>query len=51
MAEVKDADWQFIGQKAIYIAPKNGPLAFGVNGIDYAQYKGYFDIVVEVADN
>ena len=50
MAAVKDADWYFIGQSATYIAPQNGPIAFAVNGIDYMQYKGYFDIVIEVQD-
>jgi TPR repeat protein len=48
MAGIKDDSWQFIGQSKAFTAPKDGPVYFGVNGIDYRNYKGYFDLVVEV---
>lgn len=50
MAEVKDGSWQFIGQKNSLTAAKDGALVFAVNGIDYRNYKGYFDLVVQVPD-
>lgn len=51
MAEIKDGNWQFIGQKNSFTADKDGPFVFALNGIDYRNYKGYFDIVVEVSEN
>lgn len=51
MAGVKESQWKFIGQHGVYTAPKDGPLLFALNAIDYANYKGYFDITVEVPDN
>jgi len=51
MAGSKDAEWQFIGQSRSFTAPKDGPIVFGLNGIDYRNYKGYFDLVVEVPVN
>jgi TPR repeat protein len=50
MAEIKDGNWQFIGQKNSFTATKDGPLVFALNGIDYRNYKGYFDIVVQVPE-
>jgi TPR repeat protein len=51
MAGVKDSKWQFIGQSSSYTAPKDGPLLFALNGRDYKNYKGYFDLVVQVPEN
>lgn len=51
MAAVKGGRWQFMGQKGSLTAANDGPLAFAVNAIDYRNYKGYFDLVVEVLDN
>ena len=51
MAEIKDGNWQFMGQKKSFTATKDGPLVFALNGVDYQNYKGYFDIVVQVSDN
>jgi TPR repeat protein len=51
MARVKDGTWQFIGQQNSFTASKDGPLYFALNGIDYRNYKGYFDIVVQVPED
>ena len=51
MAEIEDGNWQFIGQKNSFTATKDGALVFALNGMDYQNYKGYFDIVVQVPDN
>lgn len=51
MGAVKDAKWQFIGQHAFYTAPKDGPLVLALNAIDYRNYKGYFDLVIQVPEN
>lgn len=51
MAQIKDGTWQFIGQKKSFTATKDGPFVIALNGKDYRNYKGYFDIVVEVPDN
>jgi TPR repeat protein len=51
MAAVKNSDWKFIGQHNFYTALKEGPLLFAINAIDYRNYKGYFDLVVQVPDN
>ncbi|MDQ6761289.1 MAG: sel1 repeat family protein [Bacteroidota bacterium] len=51
IAAVKGSDWKFIGQRASYTAPKEGPLGLAINAIDYRNYKGYFDVVVRVPDN
>ena len=51
MGAVKDTKWQFIGQHAIYTAPKDGPLVLALNAIDYRNYKGYFDLVIQVPEN
>ncbi len=51
MAQVKDATWQFIGQDKLFTAVKDGAFVVALNGKDYRNYKGYFDIVVEVPDN
>ncbi|HWB27692.1 MAG TPA: tetratricopeptide repeat protein [Chitinophagaceae bacterium] len=40
-------DWKFIGQDGWYTAPQDGPLDIAINGRDRANYKGYFDIVLE----
>jgi TPR repeat protein len=50
MGKIGDGPWQFVGKHAQLIAEKDGPLALALNGIDYRNYKGYFDLVVEVAD-
>jgi TPR repeat protein len=50
MGKIGDSPWQLIGTRAQIAAPKDGPVAFGVNGRDRQNYKGYFDIVVEVPD-
>jgi hypothetical protein len=51
MGAVKDAKWQFIGQHAFYTAPKDGPFMLALNAIDYRNYKGYFDVVIQVPEN
>ncbi len=51
MGCIKDGNWKFIGQNAQFTADKDGPLSFALNAIDYRNYKGYFDIVVEVPVN
>lgn len=51
MAAVQGGDWKFIGQNGAYTAMRDGPLLFALNAIDYSNYKGYFDIVVQVPDN
>ena len=51
MAGIKDSSWQFIGQNKSYMAPKDGPLVIALNAIDYRNYKGYFDLVIEVPAN
>ncbi len=51
MGCIKDGSWKFIGQNAQFTADKDGPLSFALNAIDYRNYKGYFDIVVEVPVN
>ena len=51
MAGVTDGPWRFIGQDNTYTAPKDGALVLGLNGIDYSNYKGYFDLVIEVPEN
>lgn len=51
MGAVKDAKWQFIGQHAFYTAPKDGPFMLALNAIDYRNYKGYFDLVIQVPEN
>jgi len=51
MGAVKDAKWQFIGQHAFYTAPKDGPMVLALNAIDYRNYKGYFDLVIDVPEN
>ena len=48
MGGVKDTNWQFIGQSASYTAPTDGPMMFALNAIDSRNYKGYFDVVVQV---
>lgn len=50
MGAVKDARWQFIGQNAFYTAPKEGPFMLALNAIDYRNYKGYFDVVIQVPE-
>jgi hypothetical protein len=50
MGKIGDSPWQLVGTSAQITASKNGPLAFGLNAIDYRNYKGYFDVVVEVPD-
>jgi TPR repeat protein len=50
MGKVGDSPWQLVGTRAEIAAPKDGPLAFALNGRDYQNYKGYFDLVVEVPD-
>ena len=50
IGKVGDSSWQLVGTRAEIAAPKDGPLAFGLNARDYRNYKGYFDVVVEVAD-
>jgi TPR repeat protein len=51
MAQIKDGNWQFVGQRASFTATKEGPLVFAVNGIDARNYKGYFDLVIQVPEN
>lgn len=51
MAKVMGGNWQFVGQKASFTASKDGQIAFALNAIDYRNYKGCFDIVLEVPDS
>ena len=51
MVAVKNSDWQFVGQYNSFTATKEGPLLFALNAIDYRNYKGYFDLVVQVPEN
>ncbi len=50
IGKIGDSPWQLVGKRAQIAASKDGPLAFGLNGRDYRNYKGYFDVVVEVPD-
>jgi TPR repeat protein len=50
MAQVVGTPWQLVGKSNRLTARENGPLALALNAIDYRNYKGYFDLVVEVPD-
>jgi len=50
VGRIGDAPWELVGTRARITASKDGPLALAINAIDYRNYKGYFDLVVEVAD-
>jgi TPR repeat protein len=50
IAKIGDSQWQFVGTRAHITASKGGPLAFALNAVDYRNYKGYFDVVVEIPD-
>jgi TPR repeat protein len=51
IATVKGSnDWKFIGQSSTYTAANEGQLALALNAIDYRNYKGYFDVVVQVQE-
>jgi TPR repeat protein len=51
MARVADGPWQLAGKHAKYRVPKDGPLSLALNAIDYRNYKGYFDLVIEVPED
>lgn len=50
IGKIGDTPWQLVGTRAQIAASKDGPLALALNAIDYRNYKGYFDVVVEVPD-
>ncbi len=50
IGRIGDSPWQLVGTSAQIAASKDGQLAFGLNARDYGNYKGYFDVVVEVPD-
>ena len=50
MARVADGPWQLAGKYSRFKVQKDGPLALALNAIDYRNYKGYFDLVVEVPE-
>jgi hypothetical protein len=50
IGKIGDSPWQFVGRRAQITASKAGPLALALNARDYMNYKGYFDVVVEVPD-
>jgi TPR repeat protein len=51
MARVADGPWQLAGKQAKYKVQKDGLLALALNAIDYRNYKGYFDLVIEVPED
>jgi len=51
IGKIGDSPWQFVGTRAQITASKAGPLALALNAIDYRNYKGHFDVVVEVPDD
>jgi len=50
IGKIGDSPWQLVGTRAHITASKGGPLAFALNAVDYRNYKGYFDVVVEIPD-
>jgi TPR repeat protein len=50
IGRVGDSPWQFLGTNGQITALKDGPLVLALNAIDYRNYKGYFDVVVEAPD-
>lgn len=48
IGRIGDSPWQLIGTRAQITAPSDGLVAFALNARDYQNYKGYFDLVVEV---
>ena len=50
MGAIKNGTWQFVGQSKAYTADKDGPFMMALNGRDYRNYKGYFDLVIEIPD-
>jgi hypothetical protein len=50
MARVGDGPWQFVGVNSTLTAAQDGAFSLAINAKDARAYKGYFDIVIEVAD-
>lgn len=50
IGKIGDSTWLFVGRRAQITASNAGPLALALNAKDYMNYKGHFDVVVEVPD-
>jgi hypothetical protein len=51
IGKIGNSPWQFVGRRAQITAASAGPLALALNAKDFMNYKGHFDVVVEVPDD